>query len=86
MKEEEGDIGVDNLQSHFNMKSSSTKQLGANGQTSPEKGKPKRDTILDHDDVLNLQIALGLHRDVEDLFQDRHLFEPDSPKLIGSKL
>ena len=38
------------------------------------KGRPDRDHAIDKDDLLNLQIALGLHGDVSDLYGDTHLF------------
>ncbi len=38
------------------------------------KGRPHRELPIDKDDVLNLRIALGLHRDVSELWQDPHIF------------
>ena len=37
-------------------------------------GRPERLNPIDRDDVLNLQIALGLHEDAVDLCKDPHLF------------
>ena len=37
-------------------------------------GRPAREFPVDRDDLLNLQIALGLHLDVLDLCRDPHLF------------
>lgn len=41
-------------------------------------GRPVRNHRIDQDDIVNLKIALGLHRDVRDLCDDPHLFA-DSP-------
>lgn len=38
-------------------------------------GRPDREYGIDKDDLLNLQIALGLHTDVSDLYGDPHLFD-----------
>lgn len=37
-------------------------------------GRPKRDLIINHEDVINLQIALALSKDVLDFIQDHHIF------------
>lgn len=37
-------------------------------------GRPVREEIISHDDILNLKIALELCHDVHDLFLDSHLF------------
>lgn len=37
-------------------------------------GRPARDHRIDHDDLVNLKIALGLHQDVRDVCDDPHLF------------
>ena len=39
------------------------------------KGRPDRSENVDKDDLLNLQIALGLHQDILDLCRDPHLFD-----------
>ena len=39
-------------------------------------GRPRRVTVIDGDDLANLRIALGLHRDVLELRNDTHLFSP----------
>ena len=39
-------------------------------------GRPRRDTVIGTDDLFNLRIALGLHRDVLELCDDPHLFGP----------
>lgn len=45
-------------------------------------GRPRRDERIGDEDLLNLRIALGLHRDVLELCADPHLFDvrgPSSP-------
>ena len=37
-------------------------------------GRPDRDAMIGKDDLLNLRIALGLHIDVSELYDDPHLF------------
>ncbi len=37
-------------------------------------GRPARDHRIDQDDIVNLKIALGLHRDVRDVYGDPRLF------------
>ena len=39
------------------------------------KGRPDRTAPIGPDDVLNLLIALGLHADVSDLYEDPHIFD-----------
>jgi hypothetical protein len=41
-------------------------------------GRPDRSHRIDQDDLVNLKIALGLHRDVRDLCDDPHLFAGSS--------
>ena len=37
---------------------------------------PKRDTIIGHDDFLNLKIALETSQDVLQFVEDCHIFDP----------
>jgi len=37
-------------------------------------GRPSREEPINHDDLLNLQIALALSKDVLDFLQDQHIF------------
>ena len=39
------------------------------------KGRPDRDYSISKDDMLNLLIALEIHRDVSSFWQDKHIFK-----------
>lgn len=37
--------------------------------------KPRRDTIISNDDILNLIIALETSKDVNEILEDEHIFD-----------
>jgi hypothetical protein len=39
------------------------------------KGRPERDFAITKDDLINLQIALEIHRDVSSFWMDKHIFK-----------
>ena len=39
------------------------------------KGRPDRESNISKDDMINLQIALELSRDVSTFWQDKHIFK-----------
>jgi hypothetical protein len=39
------------------------------------KGRPERDIPICKDDMINLLIALEIHRDVTTFWQDKHIFK-----------
>lgn len=47
-------------------------------------GRPGRNAVIGTDDVFNLRIALGLHRDVLEICADPHLFSPAAPVTPGA--
>jgi len=58
------------------MRGSPTKSLTSLEDRIPFlQGRPERDLSIDKDDILNLRIALGLHEDVLDLYDDPHIFD-----------
>lgn len=42
---------------------------------SPTPNKPRRDTSINSDDILNLIIALQTSKDVNDILGDSHIFD-----------
>lgn len=39
------------------------------------KGRPDREFPISKDDMINLQIALEIHRDVSTFWMDKHIFK-----------
>jgi hypothetical protein len=39
------------------------------------KGRPDREMAISKDDMINLLIALEIHRDVSSFWQDKHIFK-----------
>ncbi len=39
------------------------------------KGRPDREFPISKDDLINLQIALEIHRDVSTFWMDKHIFK-----------